>query len=77
MGQTYPPLPAIEGLVLRPERPGQWPLVTQVIMVPWKLQQDAGTLPTEQVMLVPRAIWERLAAHVDSAVLGGEGGQHG
>lgn len=55
-------LPAIEGLVLRPKLAdrGHWPLATQVLLLPWESQPQAPDLPpTEQVMLVPRQVWER------------------
>ncbi len=58
-------LPAIEGMVLRPKQAdrGMWPLATQVLLLPWESQPQAPDLPaTEQVMVVPRQVWERLLA---------------
>ncbi|MCD7099087.1 hypothetical protein [Stenotrophomonas sp. MMGLT7] len=70
--------PAIEGMVLKPERSGSWPMVTQAVLVPFKVQNEpVPELDTLQVVIVPRANWERLIAHVPPAVLAREGVQHG
>lgn len=70
--------PAIEGMVVKPERDGQWPLATQAILVPFDVQSaPPKNLDTMQVVIVPRANWERLIAFVPDEVLAREGVQHG
>lgn len=67
-------LPAIEGMVRRPERAaeGLWPLVTQVLLIPWEHQHPVEGMAAEHVMLVPRSLWERLVEKAGPGALAPE-----
>ncbi|QGL88309.1 hypothetical protein FEO91_08335 [Stenotrophomonas maltophilia] len=70
--------PAVEGMVVKP-RGALWPLATQVIVVPFEMQDRPEPVNVDilQVVLVPRASWERITSHVPAEVLEREGAKHG
>lgn len=71
--------PAVEGMVVTPQRDGGWPLATQAVLIPFKDQERPAPVNIDilQIVLVPRAAWERLTAYVPTAVLRREGVLHG
>lgn len=55
--------PPVEALVPAPERPGEWPFMTQALIVPWAVTSATGhavDVDSLQVMLVPKADWDRV-----------------
>ncbi|TBV76852.1 hypothetical protein [Pseudoxanthomonas winnipegensis] len=57
--------PAVEAVMPLPRQDGMWPLVSQAVIVPWEVTDATGDcleMDSLQVMIVPRAEWERLQA---------------
>lgn len=58
-------VPAVEAVMPMPQQEGAWPLVSQAVIVPWDVTDATGhclEMDSLQVMIVPRAEWERLQA---------------
>ena len=70
--------PAVEGMVVEPMT-AQWPLATRVVAVPFEMQDRPAPVNVDilQVVIVPRANWELITAHVPAEVLQREGVAHG
>ena len=62
MGMVTDGWPVAEGIVMLPACPGQWPLATQIVMLPFESQRDPVDVDVLQVVVVPRAEWERVSA---------------
>lgn len=71
--------PAVEGMVMLPRQEKHWPLATQVVVLPFELQRQPQSFNVNilQVVIVPRASWERIIAHVPADVLQREGVTNG
>ncbi|HHA2680162.1 hypothetical protein [Stenotrophomonas maltophilia] len=66
--------PAAEAMVRVPQ--GEvWPFATQAILIPFEIQDKPEPINVDilQVVIVPRANWERITAHVPAEVLDREG----
>lgn len=52
-----------------------WPFATQAILIPFEMQDKPEPINVDilQVVIVPRATWERITAHVPADVLQREG----
>ncbi|HGM6612500.1 hypothetical protein D7Y32_01770 [Stenotrophomonas maltophilia] len=70
--------PAVEGMVRVPDSKA-WPFAAQVILIPFEIQDKPEPINVDilQVVIVPRANWERITAHVPADVLQREGVAHG
>ena len=70
--------PAVEAMVRAPQGE-QWPFATQTILIPFDVQDKPEPINLDilQVVIVPRANWERITAHVPADVLQREGVAHG
>ncbi|PJL35511.1 hypothetical protein [Stenotrophomonas maltophilia] len=70
--------PAVEAMVRAPQGE-QWPFATQAILIPFEMQDKPEPINVDilQVVIVPRANWERITAHVPAEVLQREGVAHG
>ncbi len=70
--------PVVEGMVRAPQ--GEpWPFATHLILLPFEIQDKPEPINVDilQVVIVPRANWERIVAHVPITVLQREGVAHG
>ncbi|WP_338795674.1 hypothetical protein [Stenotrophomonas maltophilia] len=67
-----------EGMVRVPESEA-WAFANQVILIPFEIQDKPEPINVDilQVVIVPRANWERITAHVPADVLRREGVAHG
>ncbi|HIE5880405.1 TPA: hypothetical protein ACXN3U_000760 [Stenotrophomonas maltophilia] len=70
--------PAVEAMVRAPQGE-QWPFATLAILIPFDVQDKPEPINLDilQVVIVPRANWERITAHVPTDVLQREGVAHG
>ncbi|HEL3749983.1 hypothetical protein JY409_03340 [Stenotrophomonas maltophilia] len=71
--------PAVEAMVTTPDQEKHWPIANQVVVLPFHLQNhpQAERMNILQVVIVPRANWERITAHVPADVLQREGVANG
>lgn len=56
-----------------------WAFANQVILIPFEIKDKPEPINVDilQVVIVPRANWERITAHVPTEVLQREGVAHG
>lgn len=70
--------PSIQGMVKAPYGE-QWPFATDAILIPFEMQDNPEPINLDilQVVVVPRANWDRITTHVPAEVLQREGVAHG
>ncbi|EMB2746182.1 hypothetical protein U8Z98_002613 [Stenotrophomonas maltophilia] len=70
--------PVAEAMVRAPQG-DQWPFATEAILIPFDVQDKPEPINLDilQVVIVPRASWERIIAHVPADVLQREGVANG